>query len=180
MIMNEIKDISSYSFSKDDQLFLDANIWLSVYGPMAYKRSRALIYSNAIRDIRRASCFVFVDVLIISEFINTYARWEHKQSSSRKKNFKDFRKSSDFAPIAKDITANAKRIIKQCQRCSSNFTGVDIEALLTEFEKGDSDFNDQIFSEICKDKGLVLVTDDADFKGSKLTILTANSSLLKV
>lgn len=178
--MSQIKDISSYSFSADDRLFLDANIWLSVYGPMAHKRSRVSIYSNAIRDIRKEGCSVFIDVLIMSEFVNTYARWEHKQSSARRKKFKDFRKSPAFVPIARDIAANARRIVSQCHRCSSNFAGMDIEALLTEFEKGDSDFNDQVFSQLCRDKGLILVTDDGDFKGAKLTILTANSSLLKL
>ena len=177
--MNDVKDISSYYFSKDDSLFLDANIWLSVYGPMAYLRSRMSIYANAIRDIRKAGCFIFVDVLIISEFINTYARWEHKQLVSRRNKFKDFRKSSTFVTIAADIAVNVKRIIKQCQRCDSDFVSIDIEELLTEFEKGKSDFNDQIFSEICKNEGLILVTDDGDFKGSGLTILTANSRLLK-
>jgi hypothetical protein len=177
--VNEIKDISSYSFSEDDHLFLDANIWLSVYGPMAYQRRRMLIYANAIRDIRKANCSIFVDVLIISEFINTYARWEYKQSVSRPNTFKDFRKSTAFVPIAKDIAVNAKRIIKQCQRCDSNFARIDVEALLMEFEKGDSDFNDQIFSKICRDKELTLVTDDGDFKGSGLTILTANNQLLE-
>jgi len=177
--VNEIKDISSYSFSKDDRLFLDANIWLSVYGPMAYQRRRMSIYANAIRDIRQAGSFVFVDVLIMSEFINAYARWEYKQLASRPNNFKDFRKSSDFVTIAEDIAVNAKRIIKQCQRCDSDFVSINIEELLTEFKKGKSDFNDQIFSEICKNKGLVLVTDDGDFKDSGLTILTANSRLLR-
>lgn len=176
--MNDVKDISSYPFSKDDRLFVDANIWLSVYGPMAYQRSRTSIYANAIRDIRKAGCSIFVEVLIISEFINTYARWEHKQSASRTSKFKDFRKSSAFVTIAEDIAVNVKRIIKQCQRCDSDFVSIDIEELLTEFKKGKSDFNDQIFSEICKNKGLVLVTDDVDFKDSGLNILTANSRLL--
>ena len=177
--MNDVKDISSYSFSKDDRLFLDANIWLSVYGPTAYQRSRMSIYASAIRDIRKAGCAIFVDVLIISEFINTYARWEHKQSDLRANKFKDFRKNPAFATIAKDIAVNAKRIIKQCQRCDSNFASIDVEAVLTEFENGDSDFNDQIFSKICKDKELTLVTDDSDFRGSDLAVLTANSRLLK-
>ncbi len=177
--MNEVKDISSYSFSEDDGFFLDANIWLSVYGPIAYRRSRTLIYANAIRDIRKIGCFIFIDVLILSEFINTYARWEYKQSSLRRKRFKNFRKNNAFVPIAKDIAVNAKRIIKQCRCYDSNFASIDIEALLTEFEKGNLDFNDQVFSELCKDKKLILVTDDSDFKDSGLTILTANSRLLK-
>jgi len=178
--MNDIEDIKSYSFSKDDRFFLDANIWLFVYGPMAYKKQKSQIYSTAIRDIRTTGSLIFIDVLIISEFINTYARWEHKQSASTGNTFKDFRKSADFVAIAKDIAVNVKRIIKQCQRCDSNFATIDIEAVLTEFEKGDLDFNDQMFSEICKDKGLILVTDDKDFKGSGLTVLTANKLLLKV
>lgn len=177
--MPEVKDIRTYSFSKDDVLFLDANIWLSVYGPVTYKRRRASIYSTAIRDIRNTGCAVYIDVLIISEFINAYARWEHKQSDSRRNKFKDFRTSPAFVPIAKDIAVTAKRIIKQCQCCDSNFASIDVEALLTEYENGDSDFNDQIFSRICKDKNLTLVTDDSDFKGYDLTILTANVRLLE-
>lgn len=177
--MNKIKDISSYSFLKEESFFLDANIWLSVYGPMAYPRKRTSIYANALCNIRKTNCFIFIDVLILSEFINTYARWEHKQSSLRTKRFKDFRKNKAFIPVAEDIAVNAKRITKQCQCCDSNFTSIDIEALLTEFEKGNSDFNDQVFSETCKAKKLILVTDDSDFKDSELTILTANGHLLQ-
>ncbi len=177
--MSNIKDIGSYSFSRDDKFFLDANIWLSVYGPMTHNRRRASIYSSAIRDIHSTGCAVYIDVLIISEFINVYARWEHKQSASRNNNFKDFRRSSAFVKIAEDIAVNAKRIIKQCQLCDSNFANIDIEALLTEFGKGDLDFNDKVFSTLCKDRGLILVTDDEDFKGSDLAVLTANDRLLK-
>jgi len=53
-----------------------------------------------------------------------------------------------------------------------------IETVLCEFEKGNSDFNDQVLCEICKEKGFTLVTDDPDFSGSGVTILTANSRLL--
>ena len=178
--MNNVKDISVYCFSKDDRLFLDANVWLSVYGPMAYPRSRTTIYASAMREIRKAGCPIFIDVLVVSEFINSYARWEHRQSALRGTKFKDFRHSSAFITVAEDIADNAKRIIKQCQRCGANFTTIDVGALLTEFEKGDLDFNDQIFYEICKEKKLTLVTDDGDFKAYNVTILTANNRLLKI
>jgi len=176
--MNQISDISSHSFSKNDQLFLDTNIWLSIYGPMAYTQKRASTYSKALLDIRKFGCLVFIDILVVSEFINTYARWEYKQSLTKYNTFKDFRKSSTFTVIAKDISNNVKRIINQCKRCGYDFVKEDIEKLLTEFGCGDFDFNDQIFTEICKSNRLILVTDDGDFKGSGLTILTANSYLL--
>jgi len=130
--------------------------------------------------MQTAGCTVYIDVLIISEFINAYARWEHKQSASASDRFKDFRNSPAFVTIAKDIAVNAKRIIKQCQRCDSTFARIDVDALLTEFEKGDSDFNDQMFHRICKHEQLILVTDDRDFKPPDLTILTANNRLLNI
>jgi len=176
--MNRINDVRLHSFSNDDRLFLDANIWLSVYGPLTYNRRRTRFYAKALRDIRISGCQVFLDALVLSEFINAFARWEHRQSSPKPPAFKIFRQSSAFKPIAEDIANNVRRIVRQCRRCESNFTGVDIQALLTEFEKGDSDFNDQMISEICKHKGLTLLTDDGDFRGSGLTILTANNRLL--
>lgn len=176
--MNQISDISSHSFSKNDLLFLDTNIWLSVYGPITYIRRRASIYSNALRDIRTTGCSIFIDILVLSEFINAYAKWEYHQSTQKNIHYKNFRKSSGFISIAKDIANNVRRIINQCTYCNYNFTNERMEELLIDFENGSLDFNDQIFTEICKNEGLVLVTDDGDFKDSGLTILTANSYLL--
>ena len=60
----------------------------------------------------------------------------------------------------------------------SGFEKVDIGALLAEYEAGDTDFNDQILVELCRVKGLTLVTHDVDFKDRGLTLLTANQRLL--
>lgn len=176
--MNRVHDIRSHRFSSSDRLFLDANIWLSVYGPLAFKRTSAMVYSIAIRDIRLTGCAVFLDVLVLSEFVNVLARWEHHQSPLNSKGFKQFRQSPAFKPVAQDIANNATRIVRQCQRCDASFPALDIEALLCEFEKGNSDFNDQILCEICRRNRFLFVTDDPDFRGSGLTILTANRRLL--
>ncbi len=176
--MNNTQDIKAHSFSETDKYFLDANIWLYVYGPIAFRNKKSATYSKALFELRNVGCLIFIDVLIVSEFINTYARFEHKQSQRREINFKEFRKTSTFSEISKDITNNTKRIIKQCQRCNLNFVDIDIEGLLSKFEKGDSDFNDQVFSEICKINGYILITDDADFDCEDLNILTANQRLL--
>ena len=50
--------------------------------------------------------------------------------------------------------------------------------LIDEFEKADSDFNDQILAELCKRRNLKLVTHDADFRDRGLNILTTNPRLL--
>jgi len=43
---------------------------------------------------------------------------------------------------------------------------------------GNSDFNDLVLVELCRSKGFMLVTDDGDFKGKGITVLTANRRLL--
>lgn len=50
---------------------------------------------------------------------------------------------------------------------------------MDEYEDGGSDFNDQIIRELCRSKGLKLITDDGDFKSQGIAVLTANQRLLR-
>lgn len=178
MTITKVEPIRAHVFQSQERFFLDANVWLSIYGPVVRRSRRSAVYSSALVSIRSAGCPIFLDVLVISEFINAFARMEHKQSALQNLAFKEFRKATDFKPIAKDIAQNAKRILNQCQRCKTGFTTADIDALMVEFELGDSDFNDQMIAEICREEELQLVTDDGDFKSRGLSIPTANNSLL--
>lgn len=176
----ETVDIRSYTFSRADRFLLDANIWLFIYGPVAYPARLTDVYSTALRKMRTSGCKIYLDVLVLSEFINVFARWEYNQmeSSKKPKDFKEFRRSEAFKPVAEEIAVNAKKISSMALRSDSLFESVDISALLTEYEAGDSDFNDLILAETCKSKGLTLITHDADFKGRDVAILTANKNLL--
>ena len=176
--MSSVQDVRGYSFSSADKLFFDANIWLFIHGPLTHNRRKADIYSRAFIDIKQAGCELYIDSHILSEFINTYARWEQKQSKYNGDTFKAFRNTLDYKVVAKDIANTVTRILKHTKRCCSNFTNIDIESILDVFEKGDSDFNDQLFSEICKNNGFLLLTDDGDFHNEELNVLTANGQLL--
>lgn len=170
--------VNNYNFTSKDKLFLDANIWLYLYGPQSPKApNQVRIYSQAFKCILKAKSRIYIDVLVISEFINTYARiiWRNK---AMQKEFKDFRKSSYFKPVAQDIAADVKRIIKHCSRVESNFTTLKIDDVIDDYAKGHSDFNDQVITELCKNKGLMLITHDGDFRGRGISVLTANRSLL--
>ena len=170
--------VSHYTFRKDEHLFLDTNIWLSVYGPAAYTTPQSKVYSLALRKMREAQCIVFIDILVVSEFINGFARWEHKQRADTKEfDFKEYRKSSAFKPVAREIEVNVKNILKQCSRISSDFMNIDMNQLLNEFKRGKADFNDQVIYEICKKNDLKLVTDDSDFRYKDIAVLTANQQL---
>lgn len=175
---NNAMSVQNYRFRKTDDLFLDANIWLFIYGP-PQNRYKTDVYSSAFRRILEAGSKIFVDVLIISEVINRYARTKWHLSPSRNIEFKMFRNSSKFDPIAKEIVDDLRRIVGYCSRIESGFGSVDFGGLMDEYEVGRSDFNDQVIRDLCKSKGLTLITDDGDFNSQGLSVLTANQRLLR-
>ena len=178
---NSAKDIKSYVFGPTDELLLDANVWLSVYGPGKPGGWRAAVYSKALDKMLKAKSLIYIDVLIVSEFINAYARIKYYiqfPDPSTRSHFKRFRQSADFKPIAQDVAADVRRVLQHCTRVESGFAALDINALIYEYEKDNSDFNDQVLADLCKSRGLKLVTDDRDFKDRGLTVVTANRHLL--
>ncbi len=176
--MGKAHPISSYRFKASDNYFFDANVWLVIDGPQGNpKDAKTIAYSSALKEILRLNAPISIDVLVLSEFINRYARIRYTSSKSSI-DFKQFRNSPAFKPIALEISSAARRIIAMSRRVESLFHSVDIQKVLADYEKGDSDFNDTIIGELCKSNGMILVTHDADFKASGLTILTANRKLI--
>lgn len=181
MTMIKTKAVEKYEFTNRDRLFLDANIWAYIYFPRNPNDRWTAVYSRMLDRILRAKSRIYVDVLIISEFINTYARtkWRLNDSDTKKfREFKEFRDSADFKPVAMEIADNVKRIIKHCKLLESGFKRLDISAVLDDYAAGTSDFNDQVIGELCRVNELTLITNDRDFRGRNAPILTANPKLL--
>lgn len=177
-MVNRALAVDSYKFTENDELLLDTNIWLFVYGPQRPDDRRVGAYSQALAKILNARCKIYIDILIVSEFINTYARIKWSMLDKPHKDFKKFRKSSDFKPIAKDIAADIKKVLKLCLQIENGSETLAINELITEYAMGDSDFNDQVITTLCRKKGLKLVTDDSDFRGQGILVMTANKRLL--
>lgn len=173
-----VKNVEQYHFTSGDNLFLDANIWLLFYGPQSPRSHWVDVYSRAFSNILGAQSTIFIDVLIVSEFINTYARQKWKLEAPEFEQFKEFRRSSAFQQVAQDIASDAKRVLQHCCPIESGFESLNLDDLLVDFARGNADFNDQVISELCGNRGLTLVTNDSDFQGQDVTILTANPRLL--
>ena len=171
-------EVRHYNFTAQDNLFLDANIWLYLYGPPKPRSYWRSIYASVFNRILRAKSRIYIDVLVVSEFINAYARLKWRDASSYPNTFKTFRSSSDFKAVAQDIATHVQQIIAYCARIESGFTTLPINNLLADYATGNFDFNDQVITEICKNNGFTLITNDGDFKTQEIPILTANSKLL--
>ena len=176
--MYSAEKVTRYHFKSSDKLLLDTNIWLLVYGPQKPRNERVAIYSEALSKILAAQSRIYIDVLVVSEFINVYARQQWQLIAPSVKEFKTFRKSVDFNQVARNIAADVKRVLRHCKCIESGFESLTIDALIDEYARGDSDFNDQILATLCKKEGLKLLTHDSDFKGRDVAVITANEKLL--
>lgn len=177
----QVYRINEYKFNSNDLLFFDANIWLYIYGPEdSFSLRLRDIYSLAFRQIRSLKAQIFIDVIVLSEFVNTYSRLMYNRlpPTTKPRDFKTFRNSEDFKPIAQEISKYSRRIVSKCQRVESGFKFADLSSLFAEYAAGGSDFNDQILAGLCRDRGFKFVTHDGDFKRENLTIITANLKLL--
>lgn len=178
--MNNItpKNIGNHQFTTSDRLLLDTNIWLYIYGPQAPNDITVVRYSDAFKKILQAGCQIYIDILIVSEFINSYARLKYNQEAPSVQ-FKKYRKSPLFKTTATIIAAAINRVLKHCSRVESGFSVLTIDDLVNEYGKGNSDINDQVLVELCKKENFTLITHDADFQGKNIPILTANNRLFK-
>lgn len=176
---NKVISVEGYPFTPEDELLLDTNIWLFVFGPQKPGSKKATTYSRVLANILAANSRIYIDALIVSGFINAYARLKWNVMGNPHGNFKRFRKSRDFKPIARDIAADIRRVLRHCHRVEDDFNVLNIDRLVTEFERGDSDFNDQVIAALCRNRGLKLVTDDGDFRDCDIPIVTANKRLLE-
>jgi len=176
-----ISDIDSYNFSKSDNFLLDTNVLLSVYGPNANQERYTQAYSDALMKMRLCKCMVYIDALVLSEFVNRFAHWAYDQLPPERKpeKFKYYRISEDFKKVAQEIADDTRRIVDYTTCIDSEFGSIDINDLLNEYELGNSDFNDQVISRLCKRKGYTLVTHDVDFRSNGINLLTANHRLLR-
>jgi len=176
-----VRRLSTYRFREMDRLLFDANVWLFLYSPQyGPNDNRVRTYSAALKSALGVQSQIFIDALVLSEFINTWARFTYNKlpASLKPKDFKTYRNSSAFRPVAKGVSDACRRILGHATRIDSEFSSLNIDAVLSGYEAGRADFNDHVLAELCNKKELTLVTDDADLKGLTLNILTENKRLL--
>jgi predicted nucleic acid-binding protein len=169
-------DISSYAFDATSSYFFDTNVWLLVYGPTPPDDPRVRLYSDAVKRLRSSKAPIFVDALVMSEFANTWARFEFRRTGGS--DFKAFRNSGGFKTVAQDIALSLRSILSVAKPTGTAFANISLSPFLAAFEAGGADFNDLLIVETCRSKSCLLVTDDRDMKKSDVPIVTGNQVLL--
>lgn len=173
----KVHSIENYDFPAGKGYFFDTNIWLYIYGPIGWPDQRSDAYSRALKKIINSDGIIYINCMIISEFINAFSRIEFKQQTDFTR-FKEFRNSLAFRVIAQDIAYNVRKILKSTLACDPELQAINLPEVMDLFEQGKYDFNDLLFAQICRGKEMVFVTHDKDFSELGVEILTANEKLV--
>src|SRR3970282_1076615 len=117
------------------------------YGP---NDNRVRTYSGAVNSALAAHSQIFVDAFVLSEFINAWARFMYNKlpASTKPKDFKTYRNSTTCRPVAKGIADACRRILEYATRIDSEFSSLNIDAVLSGYEAGRTDFNNPVIADI--------------------------------
>jgi len=182
-VSGTVIDALRYAFSDKDRILVDANVWLYLFAPHPPGSPAVRAYSAVFTGMQKNRANLYLDVLVLSEFVNRYARLEHQiqknAGAAVSHDFKTFRDSPDFVPIAQAIQASVMKIGRYAKALDHPLTACDLPAVLAGFATGGRDINDELLAHCCKTHGLVLLTNDADLGHTGVTILTTSPQLLR-
>lgn len=170
--------LNNYEDLKGRDVFFDANVILYVFWPTMnnyWEDKYSSLFNNLIRQGNR----MHINFIVISEIVNRAIRIEHKKFQRCHFvtiEYKDYRNSDAGIEALEDIyTILENEVLSHFDIVDYGYDKSDIISFL----KVDSlDFGDKAIEKICSDRDMVLLTNDIDFRDSKLDILSVNSKLL--
>ena len=171
---------STHDLSKvrERKIFFDANVLISIFWPNLNLNHWSKYYTSAFRYLLEQRNPIFIDFIIVSEVVNSVLRSEHRKYIFKygELGYKKFRNRKEGIEISNDVFAILKdNIFTQFEIVGKGFSKADIDNLLV---VDTMDFNDKAIAAICKENNLVLLTNDYDFKGTDIDILTSNPAIL--
>lgn len=176
---NKAKQATTYKFAANKPVHIDANILFFMHPPLGRNQPEAAVYAPVIQTALQQSAKLRVSVLVVSEYINTYARYVY--NSLYKKtypNFKKFRSSHHWTPYAGQIEGEVKAILSYCEVTDALSDNSETLQHMQQFSSGSFDFNDQLIVRTCQLDSAALLTHDGDMTSGGIDVITENLSLL--
>ena len=147
------------------RFLFDTNVWLFINGPYGMTRApQAAAYSSLYKAILSAGGVVHISDIVVSEYINRFARYEWEAHTEKKVSYKAFRRQSEYA----DTISTIKDTIGHVIDAGADFAHCRIDAqctdlMFSQMQTGRMDFPDLLVARICEENDLILVTDDGDY-----------------
>lgn len=156
-------NFTSVYIEESDNVFIDTNILIFLFSP-SFVNSREFQvekYSSIMSLLIQKKCKLFINELVVSEFINRCMRidFERNFNKNNDKNFKrDYRKSQEYKDTLKIVINELNKFLKFSKQINDDFINFEIS------ENIEADFNDLIIADTVKKNNLKLLSDDGDYE----------------
>ncbi|MEB0279895.1 PIN domain-containing protein [Mucilaginibacter sp. 10B2] len=168
----------------------DTNVWLVIldgYYQKNYNKAYLDFFKTLINNVFSKNPEILMPSLLISEIVNRLIRDVyfkdfkiknfHLPEIESSKAFKDiYRKDKQFNTDYKIIFQNIKAYQSRIKLIDDNFGGYRLKDVLKD-NSTNLDFNDYIYCKLAKKHNATIITNDIDFSGLSIDILTANKKL---
>ena len=179
--MSEHIKTSELARVKDKKVFFDANIWMYLFCEIGnYNDNLMKKYSSTLHYFLKNKISIYIDLAVISEFVNRYLRIAYSnyvKSNEFDNSFKykkDYRKTDDFKEAWKNVCNIVNnRILSMAVAVNFEYDKNTLAGLLNS-DKSDTDFNDNHIVNLCRTNDMWLLTNDGDFKYSDINVITDN------
>lgn len=170
------KDILSI---KGRHIFFDTNILMYVHFSTPSMGQWPTIYTQIYKNLISGGNPLLLDYNVLSEVINRELRINHQIHKTSTKNnisYKTWRNSSKGSSVeARTYSIIKKNILAHFQVDGKIYNLGDIHGMLI---PSNQDFTDRAIINLCKEKNYILFTNDSDFLGEDLEILSENPRLV--
>lgn len=174
-------DITNYKVLYTDTFFFDSNIWLLLFGTIVdFQKTFQRKYSAFLSLLIEKDKPIHVTTLIISEITNVllridFNRWKERNHFYSKDFKRDFVGTQAYLDSVKSISIIINKILTlpNVIKINDDFHIMAMGQVLTDLEK--MDFNDSVYTALCRVKNYKLVSNDADFfiVSDRIDLITA-------
>lgn len=156
-----------HKITSEDKVFVDTNILIFLFSPSFVNSHHYQVekYSSLYGKLLNVGSELYVNELVISEFINRCMRidFERNFNQNGNKDYKtDYRISSEYDKTLRIVLKQVKKILKNVKQIDNNFKTFDIVGSVSSNLK--TDFNDLIIADTVRKNSLKLLSNDRDFK----------------
>ena len=171
---------------KGQRILFDANVWILINGFGSDSSSyKAGVYSATYKSLLTNDNVIVTNDYIIGEVFNRCAKLEyeilkqeHDSTQTKFPSLKAFRQSSEFSLAIESVRDTCLNILDDCEFVSVDGKHFDVVDIVTRCASDRIDFSDLVIMDYCRKEALVVMTDDADYMGCGLQIITANRKML--
>ena len=159
-------------------IFFDANVIMYIYFATSSMKNWPATYSTIFTRLLTNRNRLFVDYNVLSEVVNRELRMNHSSfvAAHGPQDYKLWRNSADGRSAETRTYAIIKSLLGSTFRLDGKKYDLgDITEMLI---PSNQDFTDKAIVNLCRERGFVLLTNDRDFSGTELEILSANRSLV--